>query len=115
MEDRTLLRIDSILRHIEKVLSQTKGLTVQELEAQDLLLRATCFSIAQIGEQMVKLEDLLEAKYPDLPWRSARGMRNFIVHDYEHIDVAQVHSTINQDLPALKAAFLAIKSDIKKE
>ena len=115
MEDRILLRIDSILRHIEKVLSQTKGLRIQELEEQDLLLRATCFSIAQIGEQMVKLEDQLGTKYPGLPWRSARGMRNFIVHDYDHIDVAQVHSTVNQDLPALKTAFLIIKSVLKKE
>lgn len=41
-------------------------------------------------------------------------MRNIIVHDYVGTDVEQVYSTIHQDLPGLKSAFIAIRNDLTK-
>ena len=98
MDDKILLRIDSLLNHIDQVLSDTKGVSLEELEKSNLLLRATCFSISQIGEMMNQLEQKLSSKYPDLPWVEARKMRNIIVHDYGSTDVEQVYSTIHNDL-----------------
>ena len=112
MDDKLTLRIDSLLSHIDKVLNDTNGLTIEEFEKNDLLVRATCFSVAQIGENMNKLEESLSQRYPDLPWTSARSMRNVIVHDYDGTDVEEVLSTIRNDLPLLKTAFLSIKRDI---
>ena len=56
--DKELLvsRIDSLSEHIDLVLNDTEGLTVHQLDESSLLLRATCFSIAQIGEIMNQLE-----------------------------------------------------------
>ena len=113
MDDKALLRIDSLLRHIDKVLDDTNGLTIDELKQSDLLLRATCFSLAQIGEIMNQLWDKLGDKYYKLPWFAARRMRNVIVHDYGNADVEQVYSTIINDLPSLKVSFLVIKNDIE--
>ena len=112
--DKELLiyRIDSLLVHIDLVLNDTDGLTIEEIEKANLLLRATCFSVAQIGEMMNQLEKALSQKYDQLPWLSARKMRNVIVHDYGGTDIEQVYSTIHNDLPSLKTAFLAIKNDL---
>lgn len=110
--DRILMRIDSLLKHIDQVLEDTKGLTLEELKNSNLLLRATCFSISQIGEMMNQLEKSLCDKYKDLPWLPARKMRNIIVHDYVGIDVEQIFSTIRGDLPALKSAFQNIRKDL---
>ena len=112
--DKELLiyRIDSLLEHIDLVFNDTKGLSVSDIEKSNLLLRATCFSVAQIGEMMVQLEKELSSKYDRLPWVDARKMRNIIVHDYVGTDVEQVYSTIQYDLPSLKAAFLAIRNDL---
>lgn len=115
MDDITLLRIDTLLKHIDQVFEDTKGKTIVNLEKSNLLLRAVCFSVAQIGEMMVQLEKHLSGKYSDLPWSYARSMRNIIVHDYGKTDVEQVYSTICNDLPELKKAFLKIKEDILKE
>lgn len=52
MDEITLLRIDSVLKHIDEVLNDTNGVTLDELKKSNLLLRATCFSVAQIGETM---------------------------------------------------------------
>ena len=107
-----IYRIDSLLEHIDLVFSDTNGLSSADIEKSNLLLRATCFSVAQIGEMMVQLEKELSSKYDRLPWVDARKMRNIIVHDYVGTDVEQVYSTIQYDLPSLKTAFLAIRNDL---
>ena len=112
--DKKLLiyRIDLLLEHIDLVFNDTKGLSVSDIENSNLLLRATCFSIAQIGEMMNQLEKELSPKYDHLPWVDARKMRNIIVHDYVGTDVEQIYSIIQYDLPSLKVAFLAIRNDL---
>ena len=112
--DKELLicRINSLLEHIDLVFNDTNGLSISDIENSSLLLRATCFSVAQIGEMMNQLEKELSPKYDRLPWIDARKMRNVIVHDYVGTDVEQVYSTIHNDLPALKGAFIAIKNDL---
>lgn len=112
--DKELLiyRIDSLLEHIDLVFNDTNKLSINDIERSNLLLRATCFSVAQIGEMMNQLEKELSPKYDRLPWVDARKMRNIIVHDYVGTDVEQVYSTIQYDLPSLKEAFLAIRNDL---
>ena len=97
--DKKLLiyRIDSLLEHIDLVFNDTNGLSSADIEKSNLLLRATCFSVAQIGEMMNQLEKELSPKYDRLPWADARKMRNIIVHDYVGTDVEQVYSTIQYD------------------
>ena len=112
MDNLLIYRIDSLLEHIDLVLSDTNGLCAKDIKKSSMLLRATCFSISQIGEMMIQLERSLGDKYPDLPWFDARTMRNVIVHDYGGTDIEQVYSTIHNDLPGLKTAFIAIKNDL---
>ena len=112
MDELIIYRIDTLLDHIDLVLKDTEGLSINELEEKNLLLRATCFSIAQIGEMMVQLHKYLANEYPNLPWDAAKHMRNVIVHDYGHIDIEQIYSTIHNDLPVLKILFLNIKKNI---
>ena len=112
MDEKILMKIYSILEHINQVLEDTKDVSLEELRESNLLLRATCFSVAQIGEMMNQLEKALAEKYWNLPWMPARKMRNIIVHDYGGTDVEQVYSTIRNDLPGLKTNFLAIANDI---
>ena len=113
-KDLLIFRIDSLLEHINLVLNDTAGLTAQEIEESSLLCRATCFSIAQIGEIMNQLEKTLSSKYPNLPWVDARRMRNIIVHDYGGTDIEQVYSTIQKDLPNLKTNFLSVRKDFQR-
>lgn len=41
-------------------------------------------------------------KYPSIPWRSIKEMRNRIVHDYENVDLSVLWATIKESLPELK-------------
>lgn len=105
-------RIRFLLKHIDTVLSDTKGKTLEQFAESDLLVRATCFSIVQVGEQMTKLEKHLADKYPDLPWDEARDMRILIVHIYNKVDAAQIYKTAMNDLPELKEKIMAISDEM---
>ena len=113
MNDSTIESINFVIKHIKIVLSDTKDILLDDLRGNELLLRATCFSIGQIGEKMAKLKDLLEDNYPNVPWKRAIGMRNFLTHDYDSVDSKAVYETIKNDLPKLKELFETIKNDFE--
>ena len=66
-------------------------------EKQDAVLRR--FEI--IGEAASRLSPETQARFPTLPFRSMRGMRNIIAHDYGDVDLDQVWKTAMDDLPGL--------------
>lgn len=112
MANDMIFRINFLLKQIDSALQDIDGKTLEEFGKSDLLVRATCFSITQIGEQMIKLEKLLKDKYPELPWTDAKRMRNLIVRVYHKVDAAQVYKTAIEDLPSLKTGFEKVKKDL---
>lgn len=69
-------------------------------EKQDAVLRR----LEIIGEAASRLTPETQARFPDLPFRSMRGMRNIIAHDYGDVDVEQVWTTATNDLDPVIAA-----------
>jgi uncharacterized protein with HEPN domain len=70
-----------------------------DMEKQDAVLRR--FEI--IGEVANRLSPETQALFPNLPFRSMRGMRNIIAHDYGDVDIDQVWKTATTDLHELIA------------
>jgi len=66
-------------------------------EKQDAVLRR--FEI--IGEAASRLSPETQALFPNLPFRSMRGMRNIIAHDYGVVDLDQVWQTAANDIDGL--------------
>ena len=68
-----------------------------DMEKQDAVLRR--FEI--IGEAASRLSPETQALFPNLPFRSMRGMRNIVAHDYGDVDIDQVWKTATSDLQEL--------------
>lgn len=113
MNDKVIQRIDGVLKEIKEVLTRLDGITFEEFINTKYLMDGISFCLLQIGERMIKLEQLLGDKYPELPWKAARKMRNIIVHDYENANPYTIYDTAINDLESLEHHFLIIKSDIK--
>ncbi len=67
---------------------------LENLEKQDAVLRR--FEI--IGEAASRLSQSTKDLFPEIPFRSIRGMRNIIAHDYGEVDLEQVWRTASEDL-----------------
>ncbi|MCL5981591.1 MAG: DUF86 domain-containing protein [Firmicutes bacterium] len=64
-------------------------------------IAATAFCFSQIGELANEISANTQSAHPQIPWRSIKGMRNRIVHDYENVDLAVLWGTITNSLPTL--------------
>lgn len=109
--DQTLikLRIESILKHIDSIIEDLEDKTLDDFAKSDLYVRATCFSLMQIGEQLAKLREVFGKDYPNIPWIEANKLRNLIVHIYNKVDPKQIYSVAKNDLEPLKREILLIK------
>ena len=112
MARKVIQRIEGVLKQIKRIEEELLDVSLDEFEHSLLLQEAVSFSVSQVGERMNKLEELLKDSYPDLPWASARKMRNIIVHDYDHVDFEKVYLTATSDIPILKSELIEIKDDI---
>ncbi len=66
--------------------------------------QAVILNIMVIGEAATKLADEYPefvARYPQVQWKSMRGMRNRLAHGYFDINLDVVWETVKQALPAL--------------
>ena len=97
-QDGLLLDILESARSIQNYLAGvSRESFMANEEKQDAVLRR--FEI--IGEAASRLSPETQACFPTLPFRSMRGMRNIIAHDYGEVDLDQVRKTAMDDLPGL--------------
>ena len=89
--------LDSALKIREYFVGISREDFIANVEKQDAVLRR--FEI--IGEAASRLSPETQETFPNLPFRSMRGMRNIIAHDYGEVDIDQVWQTVTNDLDGL--------------
>jgi len=74
--------------------------------------QAVILNLIIIGEAATKLlkeHDAFLASFPQIPWRSMKGMRNRIAHGYFAIDLNVVWETVETALPELLTHLPTVK------
>ncbi len=94
-------RLTDALEAIDRCLGQAKrGREV--FEADPLVQVWMVHHLEILGEACKAISVDVRARDPDVPWSAIVGMRNVLVHDYFGIDLAEVWSTVERDLPVLR-------------
>jgi len=73
---------------------------------QDAVLR----NLQTLSEGTSRLSDVSRALHPEIPWRVIYGFRNVLTHDYLGINLELVWPVVDERLPELKEAIIAIRS-----
>lgn len=76
---------------------------------------ASGMCIIQLGELVARLDEDFIKKYPDIPWRQIKGMRNIYAHDYDIVDNDLIWETITVEIPELKKNLQLILIDVCSE
>lgn len=97
--------IKKILKDIKFIMANTEGITLQQLEANEVLCDSVLFRLIQISENSVKLTDEFKANHNNIPWQAIKGMRNQIVHEYGDVEFDIVYQTITEDIPEIYEYF----------
>ena len=64
---------------------------------------AVKFGFVMLGEDAAQISEETKTRFPELPWRVMKGMRNIVVHDYCKTDEAVVWETAVGDMRGLLA------------
>lgn len=68
-----------------------------DMQAQDAVVRR----LEIIGEAARRVSESTRQMRSHLPWPQMIGMRNFVIHQYDVVDLKIVWSTVRNDLPGL--------------
>jgi uncharacterized protein with HEPN domain len=116
------LRLRDYLQHMVSAIGQigiyTLGMDhasfMRDTRTQDAVIR----NLQVIGEAAQNVRrhhpDFVAAN-PDVPWRSAYGMRNAVTHGYFGIDLEQIWTTVKTDLPPFAARLLELISMLPQD
>ncbi|MDO8471571.1 MAG: DUF86 domain-containing protein [bacterium] len=108
MQKDNRIYLQDILDAVVKVEQYTKKFTQKKFATDELVQDAVIRNLELIGEAVGHLTSGFTKKHPDFPSHEAIAMRNFLIHQYDEIDVDILWETIQKDLPALKEQVRAI-------
>jgi uncharacterized protein with HEPN domain len=91
-----------ILEAIEKIELVVRTKTKEEFLDDWFIHDAVLKNFIVIGEAISQIDEEIKQKFPDVDWRGAKSMRNFIVHEYFSVDNNFVWETIFETIPTFK-------------
>ncbi|OOG60921.1 DUF86 domain-containing protein [Polaromonas sp. C04] len=108
--------LDHMLEAARQACAYAQGMSKEEFLADKRTQQAVILNLILIGEEATKLlkdDDAFADRYPQVPWRSMKGMRNRIAHGHFEINLDTVWETIQTALPSLIEQLPAIREAMK--
>ena len=109
------MRLEHILEAIDRLQKHAGSLSREELESDVLRYYGIVKNIEIIGEAARMLSEDFKGAHPEVPWLSIANMRNFLVHEYFHVDSDTVWAVIHSDIVELKVNIVRYLSDVNWE
>ncbi|MBQ9745632.1 MAG: DUF86 domain-containing protein [Clostridia bacterium] len=95
--------LEKLLKDMNFIVLHMEGVSLSELEKNEILLDSMFFRLIQVQENAKKLSDVYKLSHKNIPWLDIAGLRNRIVHDYGNVDLSVVYATLKDDIPWLIA------------
>lgn len=96
-----LVILKQIHSYSTEIISITEGKSREDLDQDRLLNLAVSRLLEIIGEAANRMPDDFRSKYPNLPWLQMIGLRNRLIHGYDHVDFDILWMIIGKDIPEL--------------
>lgn len=107
---RDLDRLRDVLEAIDRIQQRT-NLSRQAFDADPLVQVWVIHHLEIVGEACRGLSQELRSRHPEVPWGAIIGMRNILVHDYFGLNLDEVWSAVERDVPQLRRQIQAILED----
>ena len=94
--------IRKMLKYCDDATKYIKDTTYSVFCENELYLTFSVFALSQLGEMTRRLDNSFYERYPEIPWRAIRGIRNRIVHDYDSVMFTVLWDVLTRDIPILR-------------
>jgi uncharacterized protein with HEPN domain len=98
------LTAEQMLAAVRRIRDVVRGQTRQAFEADEIRQLALLHLIQMLGEAASRTSAAFRDAHPELPWGQMVGMRNRIVHGYDHLDPDIVWRVATEDVEPVLAA-----------
>ncbi|MBI1930734.1 DUF86 domain-containing protein [Candidatus Poribacteria bacterium] len=98
---RDLTYLADILQAARLVLTFVENRTKAHFFADLMCQSAVIRQIEIIGEATKRLSEAFRNDHVEIPWHQMAGMRDVLIHAYDHVDLEEVWKTVKKDIPQL--------------
>lgn len=103
-----LIHIGECIDRIARYTAGGRAVFLADPMIQDAVAR----NLQVLAESSQRLSDGLKARRSEVDWRAIAAFRNVVVHDYLGLDVQQIWTIVERDLPPLARAIEAALRDL---
>ena len=101
---RDLDYVADIVAAARTALGYVEGGAYDEFMRNTMRQDAVVRQLLVIGEASKRISEEFKALHPAIPWRQMSGMRDILVHAYDHVDIDEVWRVVTDDLKDLVTA-----------
>lgn len=101
MTDRDQSYLEDMLSHALDAIEMLGEADVEAVASDKMRRYAVTRAVEIVGEAASKISQEKRAALPAVPWRSAIGMRNVLVHGYAGLDLTILVDTVRNHFPLL--------------
>jgi len=112
MPQRDASHLTDIVQAANQIRTFLQGVDQEQFDGSSLIQSAVIRQIEIIGEATKRLSEPFRAANSHIPWRKIAGMRDLLIHAYDHVDIDEVWNAAQTDIPAL---MLLIEPLIRRE
>lgn len=101
MEHRDTIILKKVMSEISIAQKMLGEISYTEFESNELLKRAICMTVINIGELVKNLSDEFRLNNRSVPWKEIAGFRDIAAHKYQTLRMEDVYETVTVDFPTL--------------
>jgi len=109
------LIIQKMLKYCDDATKYISSADYKAFSENELHLTFSVFALSQLGEMVRQLDGNFYIRYPEIPWRAIRGVRNRIVHNYDNLKFTVLWDVLTRDIPLLREQLTYILNRIDEE
>lgn len=99
--DKDLVYMKDILESAKIALKYLDNITLEnfyeDTKSQDAIIRR----LELVGEASSRVSEEFKGLHPEIPWKIIKSTRNFLIHEYDGIDLDIVWETVKEDIKNL--------------
>ena len=110
--DEIILR--KVLSELDVARIMLNGSSLQNFLYNEMLKRAVCMTVINVGELVKNLTEECRLSYPEVAWKEIAGFRDIAAHKYQTLRMEDVYETAVTDFPDLQQKITKILENLEK-
>lgn len=111
MNHRDIIILQKVLSEVRIASEMIRGYTLDAFLANEMLKRAVCVTVINVGELVKNLTEDCRLTHPEVPWKEIAGFRDVAAHKYQTLRMEDVYETTISDFPSLQQQIAKILAE----